>query len=79
MAEKVTKETLLLLLENNQSTVKGFIEVLVKSFNDKVTKMENEITDLKLSLEFSQGEITDLKQQVSVLKNTNFSRRLALY
>ena len=39
--------------------------MFVKNFNEKISKMENEITELKQSLEFSHGEVADLRQQLT--------------
>ena len=71
----ITKETLSLLLEQNQCTIKGFIDILMKEHKVKIDSLKSEIGDLKGSLEFSQAEIVDLKKQVAanvkVISSTN--------
>ena len=61
----ITKETLSLLLEQNQCTIKGFIDILMKEHRIRIDSLISDIRDSQAILEFSQAEIVDHKKQVA--------------
>ncbi|KAK3873839.1 hypothetical protein Pcinc_000816 [Petrolisthes cinctipes] len=52
------------LLESQQTAYKDSIDILVNQFNSRVASLEDKITDVVKSLEFSQKEIDDLKKEI---------------
>ena len=68
-----TMETLSLLLEQNQCTIKGFIDIIMKEHRIQIDGLKSEIGVLKASLESSQAEIVDLKKQVAANVKVNSS------
>ena len=63
-------KTIDLVLAQNTTTIKMFVEMLVKQCTDQVKDLRSEVVDLKRSLEFSQSQVDKLKIEVGQLKNT---------
>lgn len=64
-----------LLLEAHERAFKSALEVVVDQLKEKIQKTEGTVTDLIKSLEFSQSEIVDLKNQVKVLQQSNTEKQ----
>ncbi|KAK3882340.1 hypothetical protein Pcinc_013271 [Petrolisthes cinctipes] len=60
-------DALKLLLEAQERTYKSAMDIVVEQFNSRMEKAEDKTADLIRSLEFSQAEIQDLKNEVKVL------------
>ena len=53
-----------LLLSNNLTTIKAFVEVMFKSVREEVSSLKDENAELRHSLEFTQSEVESLKVTV---------------
>ena len=53
-----------LLLNNNLTTIKAFVEVMFKSVREEVSSLKDENAELRHSLEFTQSEVESLKVTV---------------
>ena len=58
------KKTISIILDQNLETVKSFIEMMITGVKKEVETLRKENQDLRNSLQFSQGEIDDLKTTV---------------
>ena len=56
--------TVELLLKSNLARIKTFAQMMFGSLKSEVKSLREEDTELKYSLEFSQGEIDSLEQTV---------------
>ncbi len=56
--------TITKLLESQERAYKNAMDVVVKSFTERVHKLEGNVSDLTASLEFSQKEIDSLKTSI---------------
>lgn len=54
------------LMEQHMETVKSFVQMFVDSFKSDLKAMREENYELKRSLEFSQSEITELKEKSKI-------------
>ncbi|KAK3871114.1 hypothetical protein Pcinc_023760 [Petrolisthes cinctipes] len=50
-----------MLLESQERAYKSALDMVVKQMNDQINKLENKVSDLITSLEFTQREVDDLK------------------
>lgn len=50
-----------ILLESQERAYKSALDVVVKQMSDQINKLENKVSDLTTSLEFTQREVDDLK------------------
>ena len=53
--------TIKMLLESQERAYKSALDMVVKQMNDQINKLENKVSDLTTSLEFTQREVDDLK------------------
>ncbi|MPC61363.1 hypothetical protein E2C01_055433 [Portunus trituberculatus] len=67
-----------LLLEANLRAFQSAIDVVIDQLKGRIQITEGIITDLIKSLEFSQSEIVDLKNQVKVLQNSNTEKQVEI-
>ena len=58
------KELVTSLMEHNLLAIKTFVEMLIKPINEELVRLREENYEIKRSLEFSQGEIDELKSRV---------------
>ena len=65
----LNEDALKFVLEQNLSTTKSFVQMLFDNLKKEIDSLRQESWELKNSLEFSQKEITDLKNEVIFLKN----------
>ena len=49
------------MLESQERAYKAAMEMMVKQMNDQINKLEDKVSDLITSLEFTQREVDDLK------------------
>jgi vacuolar-type H+-ATPase subunit D/Vma8 len=63
------KETYKQLLQQQQNSFKSFVQILVDSTNKIMDDLTREVQDLKNSLQFSQGQLDELK-----LENGNMAK-----
>ena len=52
------------LLDSQERAYKSALEVVIKQMNDQMAKMDNKISDLTTSLEFTQREVDELKKNI---------------
>ena len=64
------------LLQSQESAYRNAMEVFMKEVKDQNRELRSTVQDLKTSLEFSQQEIDNLKQQVNQLKQKNTNDKL---
>ena len=55
------KETYKQLLQQQENSFKCFVQILVDSTNKRMEDLTREVPDLKKSLQFSQGQLDELK------------------
>lgn len=60
--------TIKTLLESQERAYKTAMDMVVKQMNDRIEKLESTVADLTSSLQFSQGEIDDLKSAIKQLE-----------
>ena len=65
------------MFENNKSTVKSFIGMFVKNFNENISKMENEITELK-QISVNPSTVMNLWLTMNVLYKTALNEILKM-
>ena len=58
-----------MILEIQQKSYKDAAEILLNSLNSRIDDQAKIINDLKVSLEFSQSELHDVKNTNMILKN----------
>lgn len=64
-------ETLKILLDSQNQAFRSALDVVKDQCNARVTQLENTISELTRSLEFSQAEIQDLKSEMSTLRKSD--------
>ncbi|KAK3893299.1 hypothetical protein Pcinc_002855 [Petrolisthes cinctipes] len=52
------------MLESQERAYKAAMEVVVKQMNDQIKKLEGKVSDLTVSLEFTQREVDELKSEI---------------
>ena len=52
------------MLEAQERAFKTALDVVVKQMNTQINKLENKVTDLTTSLEYSQRELDDMKTEL---------------
>ena len=62
-------ESLQLLLSQNTATIKSFVQMMIDQCRTELNSIKTENVELKQSLEFCHGEISDLKLQIAELKS----------
>lgn len=50
------------LLTQQENNYKGFVQILFDSTNKRMDNMIKKVQDLKISLQYSQKEVEDLKE-----------------
>lgn len=63
------------LLTQQENNFKCFVQILVDSTNKRMDDMIKEVHDLKISLQFSQKEVEDLKETCRELNTKNKDAR----
>lgn len=61
-------EAIKLLLSTQDQAYKGALEIMLKQVYDEMRSMKSTVDELRRSLEFSQGEVDDLKKEVKRLE-----------
>ena len=51
------------LLQQQENSVNGFVQILMDSTYKRMDDLTREVQDLKNSLQFSQGQLNELKQK----------------
>ena len=64
-------EVLKKLLETQEEAYKGATEILVKEFNKRIENLESKLESVIRSLEFSQAEVLELKNEAKQLKKVS--------
>ncbi|KAK3889136.1 hypothetical protein Pcinc_006877 [Petrolisthes cinctipes] len=52
------------MLESQERAYKAAMEIVVKQMNDQIKKLEGKVSDLTVSLEFTQREVDELKTEI---------------
>ncbi|KAK3868160.1 hypothetical protein Pcinc_026420 [Petrolisthes cinctipes] len=52
------------MLESQERAHKAAMEMMVKQMNDQIKKLEGKVSDLTVSLEFTQQEVDELKAEI---------------
>ena len=63
------------MLDAQEQAYKSAIEVIKEQFNPRISTLENTVTDLTTSLEFTQAEVAELKQKVKTFESEKKRRR----
>ena len=66
----IDENTLKLLLDQNLSTIKSFVELITSKQEREINSLRQENSELQRSLEFTQSEVSSLKTEISELKNS---------
>ena len=66
----IDENTLKLLLDQNLSTIKSFVELITSKQEREISSLRQENIELQRSLEFTQSEVSSLKTEISELKNS---------
>ncbi|KAK3881888.1 hypothetical protein Pcinc_013713 [Petrolisthes cinctipes] len=66
------------LLESQERTFRSALELVVEQWKERIRLVEGKMTDLTKSLEFSQAEILDLKNNEKVLQKLNKEKQVAV-
>ncbi|KAK3863122.1 hypothetical protein Pcinc_031064 [Petrolisthes cinctipes] len=64
-------EAVKVLLAAQDKTFKTALDIIVEQLKSRIQHSEETITDLVKSLEFTQAEVKELQNEVSVLKTSN--------
>ncbi|KAK4328992.1 hypothetical protein Pmani_000628 [Petrolisthes manimaculis] len=56
------------LLDSQEKAYRSAMEIVVTQLNTQIRKLENTVSDVTKSLELTQNEVDDLKQEISRLK-----------
>ena len=59
------------LLDSQNQAYRGALEVFMKQITDNVQRLESTVSDLRSSLEFTQKDLEDLKQEVKKQEKKN--------
>lgn len=60
----INSETLKMMMESQERAYKSALDVVVKQMSDQMNKLENKVSDLTASLEFTQNEVDELKAKL---------------
>ena len=71
-------ETLKVLLKSQEGAFKSAMDVVSEQLKSRITSLESTVSDLRTSLEFSQAEIVDLKNEVKNYDKINREKTAAL-
>ncbi|MPC90983.1 hypothetical protein E2C01_085991 [Portunus trituberculatus] len=52
------------MLDLQERAYKSAMEIMVKQMNDHISKLEDKVSDMTASLEFTQREVDDLKANI---------------
>ncbi|KAK3886262.1 hypothetical protein Pcinc_009566 [Petrolisthes cinctipes] len=71
-------EAIKVLFESQERTLRSAMDMVVKQLQDRINIAEQSADEVIKSLEFSQAEVLDLKNEVKVLTKSNKDKQLLL-
>ncbi|KAK4322465.1 hypothetical protein Pmani_006805 [Petrolisthes manimaculis] len=71
-------EAIKVLLDSQERTLRSAMDMVVKQLQDRINKAEQSVDEVIKSLEFSQAEVLDLKNEVKELTKSNKDKQLLL-
>ena len=71
-------EAFKVLLEAQERTLRSAMDIVVKQQHERIQLVEGTVTDLIKSLEFSQAEIKDLKNEMKILRNSTNEKQVII-
>lgn len=71
-------EAIKVLLNSQERTLRSAMDIVVKQLQDRIIKAEKSVEEVIKSLEFSQAEVLDLKNEVEVLVKSNKDKQLMI-
>ncbi|KAK4290352.1 hypothetical protein Pmani_036740 [Petrolisthes manimaculis] len=71
-------EAIKVLLDSQERTLRSAMDMVVKQLQDRINKAAQSVDEVIKSLEFSQAEVLDLKNEVKELTKSNKDKQLLL-